>query len=135
MNFINIKPNDFVRPTEIRMEIVQKICDHILNYIGDGNEFRDWSIRLKEEHPALYFGELKTPNELLRPTSLVNRYEESGNYNYTRIRSVEMKKVFTELQDAGYHIFYDGYRTYTVSRRPYLDNVLAKRIEFKIFID
>jgi len=134
---INIPKNDYVQPTEVRQEVVQVICDYMLDNDGCGRVF----------HPKPD-GCYRSPNIWLRRKEGTKRWNglcrydsahEEG-YENTRIHGSEMQAAFKALQDAGYYMFriYE-YRTwlgYRCSKKPFLDLDSGTRVtEFTDFID
>lgn len=115
---INIKPNTWSEPIEVREHVVQDICDAFLNHCA-------WSTF----HP-------KSDGVYRNATLCVLKHKGSNKAygfndkpfnsdNYETIRGCEMKAAFQELRKAGYHIFevheYGTWRGYKVSCRNYLD--------------
>ena len=131
---IEIKRNTFVAPGLSRAEIVQGICDRITQCIGRGFDF---VINLETNHPALYLG---VRNERYPETErikyVVGSDSDTRYYDYTRIRSCEMRIAFRLLQEAGYYAYKldDGWK-YFISDRPYLGLRKSERIDFTAFID
>ena len=120
-DMIEIKKNDYVKPTEIREHVVQAICDAFLSFCA-WSEFRPY-----EE--SCY----------RRATLLVIGHSDGKFYGFWdhkfndsdiayRVRGCEMREAFKQLRNAGYHIFkhyqYGNSRThsYKVSRKDYLDD-------------
>jgi endonuclease IV len=135
---ISIKPNDYVRPTEVRDEVVKKVCNHIVSYL-DRLEV-DMEISLQGAHPALFFGEKDedmTHYKNMAKTVLSTEENYMNVYYYTRVRGCEMRKVFKLLQEAGYYIYSLNEMgwSYAISKYPYRNMYKAERVEFKSFID
>ena len=79
---VNIPSNDYVQPTEIRQDVVQRICDIILeNYLDSGNR-----VSFTDEKAALFIG-----------TRTISSWEFEG---FTRIRGCEMNAAFQALIQA-----------------------------------
>ena len=134
----NIKRNDYVRPRDVRRDVVQKICDCILSRVNDDSEEDDYEIRIEGRHPAIIISEKINDPSISDLFVRDSRHslKTNGRSNYTTVRTCEMKMVFKVLQDAGYYIrFYEGSFTYFVSKRPYFGRIKAERIEFDFFID
>ena len=89
---ITIPKNPYVKPTAIRENVVQSICDFfLLGYVWKENEF--YYFNNKTNH-LLDFSVKQTENDLLIPTEY------------------EMKAAFDTLLQAGYFLFenyIDGY--------------------------
>lgn len=126
---IKIQKNDYAQPTEVRQEVVQNICDIIMNrYINDN---RGMSFDISK---------MKTPELFIIPK--INKtdahfswFKEDSKY---RVRTCEMEETFKILQDSGYFIFervYSDEIFYFFSKKPYFKNQYAKREHFKVFID
>ena len=133
---INIPKNDYVQPTEVRENVVQMICDHIIHYIEVGMWVEDtYDIKLnhKDWSYQLYLN--------LRNDGSIAGFscEKKSSIDQIRIRTAEMQAVFKALQDADYYIFAWAYTTgekkYIFTKKPVYDNREAKRIEFSTFID
>lgn len=133
MERIIITPNRFKPSSEIRRDVVEKICETVLHYINELDD--DYVFLIKNRHPSLYLGVLKDNRSNYEPLiiTLKNDYNYRV-YEYIRIRTCEMKKVFELLQDAGYYI-YDNNWEYQISKRPYLGEKKATHVEFGFFID
>jgi hypothetical protein len=102
---VNIPTNDYVQPTEIRQDVVQRICNVILKYYLDTSS----EVRFTDEKSALFIGE----------RTITNREFEG----FTRIRGCEMNAAFQALKQAGYYIygFYNSTwqeHTYNFSKKP-----------------
>ena len=134
MEGFNITPNAFEYSKESRMEVVKKVCEVILDYVNAEDSDYDKMIHIRGEHPALYLAEVKRENSGYIKKTITTVTDKKDAYNYTRIRTCEMRKVFGLLQDAGYYIF-EGNWEYQISKRPYLGDKKAQRTEFKFFID
>ena len=133
---LKIQKNDYVRPTEIRNDIVQKICDHIIKMINKSMWIEDayqLSLHHKEWSYQLYIN-VSTNGDI---TGF--NYHKDNRLNQIRVRNVEMDVVFDALQNAGYFIFgtcyTDGERKYTFSKKDHYDNRKACRMKFDVFID
>lgn len=131
---IQIKPNNYVQPTEVREEVVQAICEaftsnyvrgrgcrsvyHPFNgsnrgcrnahrYVVRHKEFRN-GIRYKVD--GLYDNFSNSPTD----------YEE-----YLTFNGAEMKRAFEELIKAGYYMFrvyeYGSWMGYLCNDKPYMD--------------
>lgn len=125
---IKIIANDYVQPTEVRENIVQSICDVLLTMLDT-----NLSLTIYVKHAELYVG--KKGHELVITRSTMNT-----SYRYTRIHSTEMSAAFTSFQDAGYHIYMNRDKktkdtTYRFSKKPVLDGIQSKCLEFDMFID
>ena len=133
----NIKRNGYVQPHDTRQEVVQAICDHIIDVLDDGH---DYFFEMRTHHPELFlYIRNDVPCDYKHEKMYILGHKDSSClrlYDCYRVHSCEMRKVFSLLQNAGYHIYYDkDYVKYTISVRPYLFLNRAERTEFKIFID
>ncbi len=103
---VNIPTNDYVQPTEIRQDVIQQICDIILEkYIDTDNK-----VRFTDEKAALFIG-----------ARTISRWNLEG---FTRIRGCEMNAAFQALIQAGYYI----YGTYNVTHREHTYNFSKKPV-------
>lgn len=132
---IKIIANDYVQPTEVRENVVQTLCNVILSDYLD--KYR--SIEIHVKHAELYIGTYTGNTETSCPF-LITRSTLNRNYDYTRVNSREMDEAFKVLQDAGYHIYLERDKktrdsSYRFSKKPVLDGVTAKNLEFDVFID
>lgn len=133
---IKIKENDYVQPTEVRENVVQTLCNVILEDYLDKNT----SIAIYPKHAELYIGTFKGNRCDTTAPFLITRSTINTRYDYTRIHSCEMEEVFKAIQDAGYHIYLERDKKvrdshYRFSKKPVLDGVVAKNLEFDVFID
>ena len=131
---IKIKQNDYVQPTEVRENIVQSLCDIILDQYLD----KFMSIPVYVKHAELYIGTYVS-NKGATPLIIARSTMNSG-YTYERVHSCEVNEAFKSLQDAGYFIFMDRDKKtknteYKFSKKPVLNGVTAKNMEFDMFID
>ena len=125
---ITIKQNDYVQPTEVRENIVQSICDVLLTMLDT-----NLTLTVHVKHAELYVGKNANETTITRST-LCKRYE------YTRVHSTEVDEAFKAFQDAGYHIYTIRDKktkdtTYRFSKKPVLEGMQSKNIEFDMFID
>lgn len=130
MRKISIPKNDYVQPTEVRENVVQSVCNLLLGYLD-----KPMSINIYPKSAELYVGVHKSTNE-----GIITRSTLNTGYSYTRIHSCEMDEAFKAFQDAGYHIYLERDKktkasTYRFSKKPVLDAVVAKNLEFDVFID
>jgi hypothetical protein len=133
---INIPANDYVQPTEVRENVVQMICSHIIGCMERSawvEDTYDLTIRHKDWSYRLFMN--------LRKDGSVSGFsnEEKSTYGQIRVHTSEMQAVFTAIQDAGYHIFGWSYTTgekkYIFTKKPVYNNRKASRMEFTEFID
>ena len=132
---IKIKENDYVQPTEVRENVVQTMCNIILSDYLD--KYR--SIEIHVKHAELYIGTYTGGRETSCPF-MITRSTLNQSYSYIRVHSSEMEEVFKTLQDAGYYIYLERDKktkdsSYKFSKKPVLDGVTAKNLEFDVFID
>jgi hypothetical protein len=120
---VNIPSNDYVKPTEIRQDVVQQICNIILkNYIDTDNE-----VRFTDENPVLFIGKSCFSNK---------KFEDY----HIRVRGCEMNAAFKALNQAGYYI-YGTYNvtwrehTYNFSKKPVYNGSIHHVENFTPFID
>ena len=126
---IQIKRNTFVAPDYSRKNIVQKICDKVVQSIEANYDFH---IELKSSYPRLFLG-----TEKRDPTKVVITGDGyHSRYDLIQIRSCDMRLVFRLMQDAGYYVYKwsDGWQ-YCISNRPYHGLQKAERVDFTAFID
>ena len=133
---IKIIANDYVQPTEVRENVVQTLCNVILEDYLDKN----MSIAIYPKHAELYIGTFKGNRCDTTTPFLITRSTLNKNYDYTRIHSCEMEEVFKVIQDAGYHIYLERDKKvrdshYRFSKKPVLDGIKSKILEFDVFID
>ena len=131
---IRIKPNDYVQPTDVREDVVQKICDVLLTYL-DANR----ALTVRAKHPVLYLAKYEGKHETVEKFALTSGTMNQA-YVYTQVHSCEMDKAFEAFQDAGYHIYLERDKktktsVYRFSKKPVLDGDKAKNLEFDMFID
>ena len=131
---IKIQKNNYVQPNFSRQDIVQDICDIIVNrYVNDNNGISFDISNMRT--PELYIFTLKNDSDMY-----FARFEQHSNdlSSIDRVRTCEMEEAFNILQDNGYFIFGEN-RTdeivYFFSKKPYFKNQYAKREHFKVFID
>ena len=119
---INIPKNDYVQPTEIRQEIVEKICKTFITHLGENGRF--------------YFHSDEIYLKGLMFTSSAWNHEK--HIENIRIRGVEMKAAIKALVKAGYYIYFQeckkGVR-YWCSKKPIKHYALQPTTEFDTFID
>ena len=134
---VNIPQNNFVKQTEVRQDVVQRICDHILDYIDCVPNVGTYSFSISDS-------ETKSPQfyVIIRKdgsTSGFCSWDDPLYKNKIRVRTCEMALVFDVLQKGGYFIFgsycTSGYHSYTISRRDYFDGRKATRMDFTLPID
>jgi hypothetical protein len=133
---IKIIANDYVQPTEVRENVVQTLCNVILEDYLDKNT----SIAIYPKNAELYIGTFKGNRCDTTTPFLITRSTLNKNYDYTRIHSCEMEEVFKVIQDAGYHIYLERDKKardshYRFSKKPVFDGIKSKILEFDVFID
>lgn len=128
---VNIPKNDFVQPTEVREDVVQLICDHILKWMRD--DMYDLFVKIRWGKYELYLNRSDDGTT----SGFSREYDEKCNP--IRIRTIEMETVFDVFQRAGYYIFKtsntDGNITYVFSKKPYFAGEHAILQHFTVFID
>lgn len=132
---VNIPENDYIQPTEVREDVVQKICDVFLDNRGihdhhnvfhpnsDGNYRRRYrGLRIHKDSGKAYEFD----------SSPLSRDE------FIIIRGIEMKAAFRALISAGYHMYriyeYRTWMGYICDKKPYYQGGTEVR-EFPDFID
>lgn len=130
---INIPENDYIQPTEVREDVVQKICDVFLDRRGGcyHNAFHpnsDGRCRTRDLGLRLYKG----TNKAYEFTT------SAASGEFIRIHGVEMKAAFRALVSAGYHMYrvyeYGTWMGYICDKKPYYQGGTEVR-EFTDFID
>lgn len=96
---INIPKNDYKEPTEVRQDVVQSICDHIIWWLFDQHHdcydlFVDDSSRFSSD-VGLYMKHLSNGHLIINKDKMTDSI---------RIRGCEMQAVFDVMWDAGYYI-------------------------------
>ena len=108
---INVPINDYQRPSKVREEVVQLICDAFLQ----GDEYKatctnhwsaDYCVDTEGKHPRFYNG---------YRSGIGERHEEH------RFNGAEMSAAFEVLIKAGYFMYkgYDGGVVYKCQRRDF----------------
>lgn len=131
---IKIVQNDYVQPTEVRKDVVQTLCDIMCSFLDVPR-----SITIHAKQAELYVGKSKLA-EPQGENPIVTRSTLNKSYEYTRVHSCEMEEAFKVFQDAGYFIYLERDKktkssTYRFSKKPVLDGVQNKNLEFDVFID
>jgi len=117
---INIPKNDYKEPTEVRQDVVQRICEIFLAYNG---RYR-WTVK---------------PTWIVEGDNNFWNHAEYGKKS-TRVHGVEMQAAFKALTDAGYYIHKgwtreSGTPFYLVSKKPFVRDSLQLVSKFTDFID
>jgi len=133
---IKIIANDYVQPTEVRENVVQTLCNVILEDYVDKNT----SIAIYPKHAELYIGTFKGNSCDTTAPFLITCSTLNTHYDYTRIHSCEMEEAFKVIQDAGYHIYLERDKMvrdshYRFSKKPVFEGIKSKILEFDVFID
>ena len=113
---IKIEKNTWKKPTEIRENVVQDICDAFLNHCA-------WSTF----HPYSEGCYRRATLCVVRHKGYTKAYgfhdEPFRSDEGIRVRGCEMETAFAELRKAGYHIFrvyeYGSWMGYVVSHKDY----------------
>lgn len=141
---VNIPKNDYVQPTEVRQEVVQDICNHIIFWMNKGvieKGYYEIRIKVHDDQSNCMCLVYRKSGETFGFTSEREKdVPEKVGSNYKRIRTVEMEAVFEAMQDAGYYIFgshciTNNEHTYVFTTKPFLGRREARRIMFGLFID
>lgn len=131
---VNIPLNDYVQPTEVRQEVVQKICDVFLK--RSSNVFHPFDGRAyQDKHRYIEVA----PN---RYDDFASWQDKSNYYNrnkqYIKFNGAEMNAAFKALINAGYHMFktyeYGSWMGYVCNKKPFLEGG-REVTEFTDFID
>lgn len=128
---INIPNNPYVQPTEIREEVVQMVCNVLLE------EYLDHRPLTICDNDGMYLSVLKKSGRVI---NLTNDEKDTDAIARKRVFGCEMKCVFDVLQKADYFI-YPSYNVtesttyYFISTKPYYDGRKGKHAEFNTFID
>ena len=97
---IEIPQNDYVKPTEIRQQAVQAICNAFLqrSQVEPYHPYSDGCYRPSNNYASL-----------CNHGSFADRNDIKGKeHKYIRFNGAEMKAAFAALIKAGYHIFQIG---------------------------
>ena len=133
---INIPKNDYVQPTEVREDVVQMICDHIIDGIKKGIWAEDtYTLHLHRENETYQLYALMSNGKMIGFDS-----QKRIALEQIRIRTSEMEAVFEVLQKAGYYIFGsmlcdNGRYDYVFTKKPTIGTRYAKKATFGVFID
>lgn len=127
---IEIPQNDYVKPTEIRQQAVQAICNAFLqrSQVEPYHPYSDGCYRPSNNYASL-----------CNHGSFADRNDIKGKeHKYIRFNGAEMKAAFAALIKAGYHIFqiyqYGSWMGYMLSKKPFMQQ--GKEVfEFNDFID
>lgn len=115
-NTLNIVRNTYVQPTEIRIDVVQKICEALLNHHAFSNIEMD-----AYPGPTLFVYADKNTNKGLGFDSREDPFWKDRRV-YFRMRTCEVQKAFEELINAGYYMFKTrgryGRYSYHCGRKP-----------------
>lgn len=126
---LNIPQNDYVQPTEVRQEIVQAICDGLL----EGSIFHPSNDGIYRQ-PHLYVARKKRTGKSYFPC----RKSDYEDTEYIRVRGVEVNTAFKALRSAGYHMFclyeYGTWKGYKCSKKPFMEKG-TEVFSFNDFID
>lgn len=129
---VNIMPNDYVQPKEVRPEVVQGICEAFLasNAYRMFYPFRDGWNRMQTHYIVRHSRETAFSGFMNEA-----RFKDEVAVHFN---GEEMKCAFQALIKAGYHIFrkyyFGTWMAYFVSKKPFEQN--AKEVfEFNDFID
>lgn len=138
---INIPANNYVQPTEIREEIVQKFCEHVIQYMDGPSYYENGytiNVRTYLYKPEVYLN-FKESGVTCSITNCRATDLELRSGKSVKVRTVEMKAIFEVMQNAGYFIFgsenTSGVYSYNFNRRNYYNGRYATRTEFNIPID
>lgn len=134
---ISIPANDYVQPTEVRLDLVQSICKYLIKLMQDGPWVeKSYDLRLKPQFGfyQLYLNRY-TSGEIAGFSTKADK-----DKNQIRITTFEMQAVFRYLQAAKYYIYGSKNVTtneviYLFSKKPKRGSTPAEKIDFTEFID
>lgn len=133
---INIPKNDYVQPTEVREDVVQMICDYIIDGIKKGIWVEDtYTLHLYRKNETYQLYANMSNGKMMGFDS-----QKRSALEQIRIRTSEMEAVFDVLQKAGYYIFGsmlldNGRYDYVFTKKPTIGTRDAKKATFGVFID
>ena len=133
---INIPKNDYVQPTEVREDVVQMICDYIIDGIKKGIWVEDtYTLHLYRKNETYQLYASMSNGKMMGFDS-----QKRSALEQIRIRTSEMEAVFEVLQKAGYYIFGsmlldNGRYDYVFTKKPTIGTRYAKKATFGVFID
>ena len=112
-----VPENDYVQPTEARVEVVQAL---IYAFLTDNNY-------CKVYHPHNWFSNepkfYEAHTHISTVSPLFCGYKRTGE-DFVRIRGCEMVAAFKALRGAGYHMFKvetdGGWKGYVCHKKPFL---------------
>lgn len=140
---VNIPANDYVQPKEVRVKVVQDICNHIIYWMKNSCERGSYQLRIKDfyyQNAMLYLiyrSSEKTETSGFQDNGKIDK----ARYPFhVKVRTCEMQAVFKVMQKAGYHIFgshniTNNVHVYIFTTKPVLNGQKAKKIDFGMFID
>lgn len=141
---INIPQNDYVQPTEVRQEVVQEICNLLL----EGQEiavFENAPSRLSLATMEVTNGSYKVFLKTKKDTKerRMSHFYDHDDLNVVRVRGVEVQAAFDVLLNANYYIhgrykenMWEGNKhTYKCSKTPYINGNKCSVTKFDLFID
>lgn len=131
---VNIPQNDYIQPTEVREDVVQKICDVFLNrrggychdvfhpYSENGYRVRTLGVVISKNGHANAFG---------------YKADLEGE-TIIKFHGTEMEAAFQALIKAGYHMYrvyeYGSWMGYVCDKKPHYEGN-TEVFEFNDFID
>lgn len=137
MGMLKIKPNDYKMPIEMRKEVMQNVCDFILDLMNKSeNAVAGFNVHLHSKKPtylyALYDDKMEKVNGF-------GHFQGSERIS-VKLHKVEMQKIFDELRGAGYFIFRiaypDGTVNYKISKKPFYGRYDCYSKEYcKVFME
>lgn len=133
---INIPKNDYVRPTQVRPEVVQHLCDAFIGSAENSYGARYYNFRLFPHgfHENTW---LKTPTATSNYGWCFEQPHHAHGATLTKFYTAEVKTAFKAMIDAGYHMFkfYDGCEAgYLCDKKPFHEGAKEVFI-FDEFID
>ena len=132
----NIPKNDYFQPTEVREDVVQMICDHIIDGIKKGTWVQDtYTLNLYRDNGTYQLYARMSNGKMMQFDN-----QRRSALEQIRIRTSEMEAVFKVLQKAGYYIFGSmlvdtGRYDYIFTKKPTIGTRDAKKATFGVFID
>lgn len=132
---VNIPQNDYIQPTEVREDVVQKICDvflgnragyyhNIFHPVNDGGyRVRTLGLRIHKKSGRAYEFDHKALFD---------------SDDFVKIHGCEMEAAFQALIKAGYHMYrvyeYGSWMGYACDKKPHYEGN-TEVFEFNDFID
>lgn len=114
---INIPKNNYVRPTEVRQEVVQDICNYIIRFF-ERDDVVGITVYDSNYHKAELWYSRSTNFRGEPYIMFATSVKASETDKYVRVRGCEMQAVFDAMIAAGY--FISGSYCNTTQKHTYL---------------